>query len=237
VNPSKERQPIGFLGRFGASAVAAVSAALLAAVLLAALIFLARAHTGAVHNFDVRTESRLNSYLVSHRWQIGFWKTVTTVGSPTTVRVAAAVVALGLCLRRSWDSAALIVTAMAGAAVLSGVTKLAVSRMRPVVKVPVAHVTGHSFPSGHALTSLVGCGVLLVLALPRLSAVLRLLLIVLSVGFVTAVGFSRLILGVHFPTDVLGGWLIGALWLAAVGYLFNWLPVRRWRGWSGRRPS
>jgi undecaprenyl-diphosphatase len=107
---------------------------------------------------------------------------------------------------------------MAGAAVLSGVTKTLVHRVRPIVSHPVDRAGGGSFPSGHALTSMVAFGLALVLVLPMLSGRWRILATVTAALLVLAVGFSRLILGVHYVSDVIGGWIIGIAWLLiAVG--------------------
>jgi undecaprenyl-diphosphatase len=142
-----------------------------------------------------------------------------------------------LLIRRRLRLAVFVVVAMAGAAVLSGVTKTAVHRARPVVKVPIEKVAGGSFPSGHALTSFVALGLLVILLGPRLPVAWRALLTVAAALIVVAVGFSRLILGVHYLTDVLGGWLIGALWLTAIHALLrptrtrhtSRSPNRKWR--------
>ncbi len=222
-----------FLERFGVGAALAATGTLLAALLLAALVIFARARNGAVHRFDFGTEATLNRYVSSRPGEVRFWKTVTTVGDPTTLRVIFGVVVIVLLLRRRWPIAALIAVAMLGAAALSGVMKLAVDRARPVVRVPVDHVGGGSFPSGHALTSFVAGGLTLVLLLPLVSAAWRILIMAVTVVFVGAVGFSRLILGVHFVTDIIGGWLIGALWLAAVILVFRHVAHRReWRNQS-----
>jgi undecaprenyl-diphosphatase len=109
--------------------------------------------------------------------------------------------------------AILVAVTMVGAALLSGGTKALVGRPRPVVAVVVHRASGRSFPSGHALTSFVAVGRLVLLLWPTCSARQRALLLGVATLLVTAIGFSRLALGVHYLTDVLGGWLIGALWL------------------------
>ena len=110
---------------------------------------------------------------------------------------------------------------MAGAAMLSGGTKALVGRSRPTLAVLLDRPSGKSFPSGHALTSFVAVGLLVRLLWPACSARQRALLLIAAGVTVTAVGFSRLGLGVHFLTDVLGGWLLGAVWLLAVRRAFD----------------
>ncbi|MCU1658169.1 MAG: putative rane protein [Pseudonocardiales bacterium] len=216
MSSSSDRRARGAERRFGPRALLAPAGVLLAALLLTALVVFARSRSGAVHDFDVDTVDDLNRYARGHPGQVQFWKAVTTVGGPTTWRVLAAVAAAALLVRRQWRLAVLIAVTMVGAAILSGVTKSLVHRARPVVPMPVAHVGGGSFPSGHALTSFVAVGLAVVLLVPVLSAAWRVVLIVVGAVVVLAVGFSRLILGVHYVTDVLGGWLIGGLWLAVV---------------------
>ncbi|HEX8303592.1 MAG TPA: phosphatase PAP2 family protein [Jatrophihabitans sp.] len=164
-------------------------------------------------NLDLATAGRLNRALAGHRRQIRFWRVVSAVGGPTSWRVLTAVTAVVLFWRRRRQPAALVAVTMAGAAMLSGGTKALVGRPRPVVAVVVDRAPGKSFPSGHALTSFVAAGRLVLLLWPACSARQRVLLLGTATVLVTAIGFSRLALGVHFLTDVLGGWLMGGLWL------------------------
>jgi membrane-associated phospholipid phosphatase len=206
------------LERFGLRLTLIGLAALLAAIPFAALILLVRDSWGPLHSLDFGIARRLNRYLAEHHAQVHPWKLVSTIGGPTEFRSAAAVAAVVLWWRRRRRSAVFVVVTMVAAAVLSGVTKSLVHRARPVLDVPVDRAPGASFPSGHALTSLVAVGVLLVAFWPLLSTRWRWVLSTVGVVVVLLVGFSRIILGVHFVSDVVGGWLIGgALLLAAIG--------------------
>ncbi len=80
----------------------------------------------------------------------------------------------------------------------------------------VVLVDSYAYPSGHSLHSMAVLGLLTVLAVraaPGLAR--RVLLVVVGAALVGTVGFSRVYLGVHWPSDVLGGWLIGLFWIAA----------------------
>ena len=164
-------------------------------------------------NLDLATAGYLNRALAGRRRQIRFWRTVSAAGGPTSWRALTAVVAVALFWRRRRRAAALVAVTMAGAAMLSGGAKAVVGRPRPVVAVVVDQAPGKSFPSGHALTSFVAAGRLVLLLWPACSARQRVLLLGVATLLVAAIGFSRLALGVHFLTDVLGGWLMGGLWL------------------------
>lgn len=118
-----------------------------------------------------------------------------------------------------------------GSAVLNTGVKALVDRVRPMVEAPVATAPGASFPSGHAMGSTITYGVLLLVFLPVLPPRFRRPAVVAVVALVAAVGVTRVALGVHYPSDVLGGWLLGVLWLAVTASAFG-----RWRQEEGLRP-
>ncbi|WKU48102.1 phosphatase PAP2 family protein [Streptomyces sp. VNUA116] len=147
---------------------------------------------------------------------------------PWTMRAALAVAVLWLVRRRDWLLCAWIAgTSALGTALQQGL-KAAVGRARPSWPDPV--VTAHyaAFPSGHALTATVTCG-LLVWLLRRhgvRAAVLRAAAVVAAVS-VLGVGFTRLYLGVHWLSDVVGGWVLGGALVAVSAALFETLTDRR----------
>ena len=111
----------------------------------------------------------------------------------------------------------LFIVAMAGQAVLHNGAKLLIARTRPSAVISYQPIESFSFPSGHALSSLCLYASLVWLVTNRLenSAIKAALWIVILI-FVLLTGLSRLYIGVHFPTDVLAGWLAAAVWTAAV---------------------
>jgi undecaprenyl-diphosphatase len=123
----------------------------------------------------------------------------------------------------------LLVTS-AGGLILDPTLRIAVGRLRPVVADPVAAGGGNSFPSGHALASVIGYGALLLVFLPALPRRARRPVIIALATVVVLVGFSRLALGVHYLSDVLGAWCLGIAWLGASAYAFE-----LWRRGSGKR--
>jgi undecaprenyl-diphosphatase len=123
----------------------------------------------------------------------------------------------------------LVVTCLAGGAI-DTVVKIAVARPRPAVENPIITAFGKSFPSGHSMQAVVCFGALLLVFLPLLHERWRTRAIVGTVVLIIAIGFSRLSLGVHYVSDVLGGFALGGAWLAA--------SVAAWETWRedrGRR--
>jgi undecaprenyl-diphosphatase len=104
-----------------------------------------------------------------------------------------------------------------GSALLNYVMKIAFARARPDGADPTVYASGWSFPSGHALGSLIGYGmlayVLIVLWIHRPRAQLAVALG--AALLIVAIGLSRLYLGVHYFSDVVGGYAAGVLWLSA----------------------
>ena len=143
---------------------------------------------------------------------------VTLLGDPVGITVVAAALALVLWRRGSTRLALYVVAARVGALVLSQGLKHVVDRARPVFDAPVAEALGPSFPSGHALGSSVfwtTCAVLLLphVRWPRLLLAGAVLVAVLVAG-------SRVLLGVHYLTDVTGGLLLGLGWAAVCTAVF-----------------
>lgn len=116
-----------------------------------------------------------------------------------------------------WRRAAVwLIVTMAGGLVLDLSLKYAFHRPRPEpFFVPVPHT--YSFPSGHALFSVCFYGVLAGLLADRInSLLLRICIWTVAVVLVIAIGLSRIYLGVHYPTDVLGGYLAAAVWVSSM---------------------
>ncbi|MGV9558371.1 phosphatase PAP2 family protein [Streptomyces sp. NPDC003401] len=149
------------------------------------------------------------------------------VWDPLTMRLLCAAVAVWLVWRRSawWTAVWLITVSAVGTALQQGL-KAAVDRRRPVWTDPVDSAHYAAFPSGHALTATVVLGLLLWL-LHRHGAgpVLWRTAVAVTAVSVAGVGLTRVWLGVHWPTDVLGGWLMGAtLVFLAIAAHMRWRP-------------
>ena len=148
------------------------------------------------------------------------------VWDPLTLRLVCAATMVWLAWRRSaWWTALWLAATCALGTLLQQTLKALVDRPRPVWPDPVDSAHYSAFPSGHAMTATVVCGLLLWL-LHRHDAgpaVWR-TAVILAVISVAGVGLTRVWLGVHWPSDVLGGWVLGAFVVAVAvgGYERRW---------------
>jgi undecaprenyl-diphosphatase len=141
------------------------------------------------------------------------FREITTLGGTTVVLLLTAAV-IGFLLVDAKPAAALLVLfSIIGGALLGPLLKIGFERPRPDLVAHLVEVHSASFPSGHALLSAVTYLTLGAL-LARVVGERRLKIYVLTTAVVLTllVGFSRVYLGVHWPTDVLAGWLVGAVW-------------------------
>lgn len=164
-----------------------------------------------------------------------FWLEVmmrdfTALGSHA-VLLLIGLVALGYILMlRKWFSALLLVLSFGGGMALNSLLKLGFDRPRPELVAHLVEVHTASFPSGHAMLSAT-CYLTLGTLLAGVTEAGRLKAYILGIAILLAllVGASRIYLGVHWPTDVLAGWCLGAAWSMAC-----WLVLRGWLAWRRR---
>ncbi|MXP64105.1 phosphatase PAP2 family protein [Roseomonas sp. M0104] len=155
----------------------------------------------------------------------------TSLGS-YAVLLLIGLLALGYILMlRKWLSALLLVISFAGSMVLNNLLKQGFDRPRPELVSHLADVYTASFPSGHAMLSAT-CYLTLGTLLAGVTRYRRLKAYILgcAIAIVLVIGISRVYLGVHWPTDVLAGWALGAAW--AMGC---WLLLRAWLGYRALR--
>ncbi|OWW20130.1 phosphatase PAP2 family protein [Noviherbaspirillum denitrificans] len=146
-------------------------------------------------------------------WLQEMIRDITALGSPVVLSFVVVVTVIVLILSAKRRSALFVAVATGGGAVLSSTLKHFFNRPRPELVPHSMAIFSPSFPSGHALLAAVVYFTLAAL-LARLLPTWRLKLIVLIVAAIltAAVGVSRVYLGVHWPSDVLGGWAAGAAW-------------------------
>ena len=201
-----------------------VLAALVVAFAVVAAIIAAQWHP--VARLDREVADALNRQMRRHPGEVSWWRAVSSVLHPDVLRVLlvgwAVVLALGF---RRRGTPLFIAVCTAGTALLGLVAKAAFARHRPTFAHPVASADGWSFPSGHAMTSMAAALVMLLLVGPRW----RFPVAAFGAVGVLLVGLSRVFLGVHYPTDVIGGWLLAAAWVVAVHWAFRRVVPPEWR--------
>jgi undecaprenyl-diphosphatase len=149
---------------------------------------------------------------------------ITALGGVTVLTLMTVMGTAFLLLSRQRAIALFMFLSIAGGWLLSSLLKLGVARPRPDIVPHLVEVNDLSFPSGHAMLSAVTyltLGALLSRAQPYRST--RMFLIGAAFFLTFIIGFSRVYLGVHYPTDVLGGWCAGATWALAC-----WMVARRY---------
>ena len=129
-----------------------------------------------------------------------------------------------LFLARKQAAAWLMLVAVFGGIALSDLLKFAFGRPRPDFVSPAARVFTTSFPSGHAtLSAITYLTIAALLAQSQSSPRIGVYFIVMAALLTILIGVSRIYLGVHYPTDVLGGWCVGAAWALGCWVLMTWL--------------
>ena len=187
----------------------------LAAAVLSAVAFARIAEDYLTNDPLARWDVSFARWLSGERGTGGtdIFRVLTFIGSPAAALAIATIVCVLLYRRRQLVEAALLPVVLAGGELLNVILKLSFHRPRP--EVAFVHLDTYSFPSGHAMLSTAVYGALAYLAWSRLHARrARLALTAGTVVLVALICFSRLYLGVHYLSDVLGGAAAGAFWLA-----------------------
>jgi membrane-associated phospholipid phosphatase len=163
---------------------------------------------------------------------IGLMEIVSFLGKPVFLAVAVGLPGIWLLRHGAHKLVVFLAVTSIGGGIVDTIVKVAVGRSRPVHDQPIIEAFGQSFPSGHSMSSVVCYGALLVVFVPVLSDRVRRLAIAAVVVLVLAIGASRLVLGVHFISDVVGGYVLGAAWLLGSVAAFE-----TWRADRGRRTT
>ena len=192
-----------------------------AAIIFTVLLVLVRLRWQPLEAVDHGAADRINNLISGQPTLLTAIRDFTLLGSTLVLSVVIAAASLLVALRRRWRLAGYLVVTGAGALVLDPVLKILVGRLRPVVAHPVAHAPGNSFPSGHSLGSTVCYGALFLVFLPAVRGRWRTWLAIATAALVLMIGISRILLGVHFVSDVIGGWAIGIAWLGLTTFAFE----------------
>jgi undecaprenyl-diphosphatase len=201
-------------------------------VLLFAFVSLAgEVIEGDTQAFDTRILRALRdpadpSRPVGPGWIEGPLLDLTALGGPTVLGLVVLVVTGFLVLQTRYRTAVVVAITSAGGEVLNTVMKYMFNRPRPTIVPHLRAVYSTSFPSGHAMESAIvylTFGAILMRAAE--SRLTKIYILSMAVLLTALVGVSRVYLGVHYPTDVIGGWIVGFMWASIC-----WLVAQRFEG-------
>ncbi len=149
---------------------------------------------------------------------------ITSLGDVISVLTITAGILIILACRKKWQAFTQVAFGIAGAGLLNFTLKLIFERNRPQLWEWIIHESSYSFPSGHAMLTGALAFTVIVLAWHtryRYAAIAG------GTAYIMLIGFSRLYLGVHYPTDILAGWCVSLAWVLAVGTI---LGAVHWKG-------
>jgi undecaprenyl-diphosphatase len=150
------------------------------------------------------------------RWLAEMVRDVTALGSVIVLTSATVGVTGFLALAGRRQTALFLMVAALGGALMASGLKMVVDRPRPNLVPHLSHVSSASFPSGHSMMAAVVYltlgGIVMAVVEGRM---LKMYVLAISVGLTVLVGASRVLLGVHYPSDVIAGWTIGLAWSEA----------------------
>lgn len=193
-------------------------------------------HQGAnwVHSLDQAGNDLLRNVISPNR--TSFFKVMTHFGDAVTVVALGLVVTFIIYRFKSRELGTyFFATLLIGGGLAPTLLKLVFRRERPADK--LIPESGFSFPSGHATGSMVLYGLLILIAMVALRHFLmKMILILVSLALLLLVGWSRVYLGVHYPTDILGGFLLGLSLIFISWSLYRRSESGRRRRYYSRRP-
>jgi diacylglycerol kinase family enzyme/membrane-associated phospholipid phosphatase len=195
---------------------AAVVAALIAAP-LALLTILVAARAGPLTRLDASVTGSLYDGAHGTSWHL--FHVISTLGQPRVCESVLAVVAISFAVRRQWSTAIWIVSSLLVTAAAWSLLKAWIQRPRPSIPDQIA---GWSYPSGHSAEVACAMTVLVILTWRLVHAGrLRVALVSAWVAVAFVVGLSRLVVAAHYPSDVVGGFLLGVLVAYLLGAVFG----------------
>jgi membrane-associated phospholipid phosphatase len=215
--------------RFGARLGVGLAGTLFAAAAFALLLLLVRAGWPPLRSLDTGTAQTFRRIDAAHPELVRAAEIISRIFDPNVFRAALTVVALVYLVRGERRHATWLLVTVFGGAALGFILKLVVGRARPVLPDPVSAAPGLSFPSGHALGASISCCLLLLLGLRFLSRRGRIAAVASAVLVVVVVALARVVLGVHFVSDVVAGVMLGICWVAVT----TWAYVA-WRRETGQ---
>lgn len=187
------------------------------AIIYACWAILVASSSNIIHSFD---NAVIKLICNTNPANINFAKTFTNLGNTSTIVVESVILFIILIIFKQYAYAWFTAGVMICSNGFNWILKHLVQRPRPTVH-HLVYADGYSFPSGHSVGSAALFGVLIVLTLLLLkSKVWKTILIIIWALFPIMIGYTRIFLHVHYPSDVMGGWL-GGITFVLIGY--SWL--------------
>jgi membrane-associated phospholipid phosphatase len=165
----------------------------------------------------------LHAYGVKHPGWLRFWDVLCTVLGPEAFRLVGVGVAVVVALRRNARAVLFVLTTIELSGVVSQVAKNLAGRPRPAGA--LAGSVSSAFPSGHAVGAMTGVLALLTITAGMFTRRGRIAAIAIGAVAVIAVGLGRVVLNVHYPSDVVAGWALGYLWYLGCLLVIRPLPL------------
>jgi undecaprenyl-diphosphatase len=160
-------------------------------------------------------------------WLAEVMRDITSLGGGPVIALVTFSVAGYLGLRKKYQALTMLIIAVIGGILLDVGLKDLIGRARPSIVPHFIAVGSLSFPSGHSMMSMVVYLVLSVLLTPQIpDRRTRVYVIAVALFLTLIIGISRVYLGVHYPSDVLGGWSLGLAW-ATLCWFAAWYIERR----------
>ncbi|MBN3873541.1 phosphatase PAP2 family protein [Nostoc sp. JL33] len=159
--------------------------------------------------------------------------TLAIIGLPWTAIPILGAIALILLLQKRWRSLTYLLTASLGSIIINRTAKELMHRVRPQLWQSIAPESSFAFPSAHAMTSITLVAILLFLTW---ASSWRWLFLIFGSLYVIAIAWCRLYLGVHFPSDILAGWMVSLGWTIGVSLIIRPYTTKA-KSLDGERPK
>lgn len=147
---------------------------------------------------------------------------LTSFGGVLAVVTATTILTVLYARRNMWRASLFASFSIGGLLLVNSILKVFYQRERPELWDLLVNEATYSFPSGHSALSF---GLALIVCILLWHSRWRWFSLGVAIVYVVAIGFTRLYLGVHYPTDVLAGWLLAIVWVGTVGVLAGVIPV------------
>lgn len=221
---SRNKQILDPAAESGGSSLKLMLIAVLALTLVYGFIRLAsEVGEGETSQFDQEVLLVAQSVRASHAWVAEVMRDLSGLGSTVVLSLVTLLTVSYLAMFHRMRTALLLACAAVSGTLLVSLFKVNFGRTRPEARYAEFFVSGWSFPSGHAsMSAVVFLTLGALIASARTDGVERRFILLVAAMMTILVGVSRVVLGVHYATDVLGGWIFGTSWA------ITWLLIANW---------